>query len=191
MCTCLTCVQTEKMNIYIYICMHMYRLFRFCKLCMCRKTCTSKPLFFGGPLLCLEGLLLFGRCKQDGSAQLEHEGLGAMDVGCFCVAGAALGAPQFDFAWQVQHSEQLQGGPRKSGDDWILWTPAAFAWQAQHLAMEAGCFCVAGAALGAPQSHFAWQAQHLEQLQGRPRRLDAGCFSLAGAALGALQLHFA
>ena len=42
-----------------------------------QHTCTSKPLVFSGPLLCLEGLLLFGRCKQDGSAQLEHEGLGA------------------------------------------------------------------------------------------------------------------
>ena len=27
--------------------------------------------------------------------------------------------------------------------------------------MDAGCFCVAGGALGAPQSHFAWQVQHL------------------------------
>ena len=49
----------------------------------------------------------------------------------FCVAGAALGAPpspfraasaargapQFHFAWQVQHTEHLQRGPRKSGDD--------------------------------------------------------------------------
>ena len=29
--------------------------------------------------------------------------------------------------------DHLQRGPRKSGDDWVLWTPAAFAWQAQHL----------------------------------------------------------
>ena len=36
----------------------------------------------------------------------------------FCVAGAALGAPQCrHFAWQVQHLEHLQRGPRKSGDD--------------------------------------------------------------------------
>ena len=35
----------------------------------------------------------------------------------FCVAGAALGARQCHFAWQVQHSEHLQRGPRKSGDD--------------------------------------------------------------------------
>ena len=30
--------------------------------------------------------------------------------------------------------------------------------------VDAGCVCVAGAALGAPRSHFAWQAQHLEHL---------------------------
>ena len=30
--------------------------------------------------------------------------------------------------------------------------------------VDTGCVCVAGAALGAPQSHFAWQAQHLEHL---------------------------
>ena len=35
----------------------------------------------------------------------------------FCVAGATLGAPQSHFAWQVQHAEHLQRGPRKSGDD--------------------------------------------------------------------------
>ena len=29
-------------------------------------------------------------------------------------------------------------------------------------AMGACCFCVAGVALGAPQSHLAWQVQHLE-----------------------------
>ena len=53
-----------------------------------------------------------------------------MDVDCFCVAGTALGAPQSHFAWQVQHSEQLQRGSRKAG----------------------------------PQSHFALQVQHLEDL---------------------------
>ena len=35
----------------------------------------------------------------------------------FCAASAARGAPQFHFAWQVQHTEHLQRGPRKSGDD--------------------------------------------------------------------------
>ena len=59
--------------------------------------------------------------------------LSSMDAGCLRVAGAALGGPQSHFAWQVQHSEQFERGPRKSGDDWVLWTPAAFAWQVQHL----------------------------------------------------------
>ena len=53
--------------------------------------------------------------------------------GCFCVAGAALGACQCHFAWQVQHLEHLQSGPQKSGDDWVLWAPAAFGWQVRHL----------------------------------------------------------
>ena len=62
----------------------------------------------------------------------------------FCVAGAALGALQAHFVWQVQLLEQIHRGPQKSGDNWVLWTPAAFAWQAQHL------------------EHLAWQVQHLE-----------------------------
>ena len=85
----------------------------------------------------------------------------------FCVAGASVGAP-----------------PDRSAQ----WTPAAFAWQVQHLehlslilrgrcsirstlersaevrrrlnTMVAGCVSVAGAALGAPQSHFAWLVCH-------------------------------
>ena len=77
----------------------------------------------------------------------------------FCVAGhgAALGASQCHFAWQVQHSEHLQGGPRKSGDDWVLWALAAFAWQVQHL--EDLSFWVPWALAA-----FAWQVQHLEDL---------------------------
>ena len=92
--------------------------------------------------------------------------------------------------------------PRKSGDDWVLWTPAACACQVQHLedlslilrgrcntrniflsgaalgdpperstkvrrrlsTVDAGCLCVASAALGGPQSHFARQVQHSEYL---------------------------
>ena len=51
----------------------------------------------------------------------------------FCVAGAALRASDCHLAWQVQHWEHLQRGLRKSGDDWVLWAPAAFAWQVQRL----------------------------------------------------------
>ena len=141
-----------------------------------------------------------------------------MDAGCFWVGGAALGAPQARFAWQVQHSEHLHKAPQKSATSeyygrrtllrgrcstWSTFlklcgsnrTLAAFAWQVQHLEhlrlvlrgrcstrstfielrgslatseyyglMDAGCFCLAGAALGAPQARFAWQVQHLEQL---------------------------
>ena len=35
----------------------------------------------------------------------------------FCVAGAALGAPQTRLAWQMQHLEHLHRGWRKSGDE--------------------------------------------------------------------------
>ena len=34
----------------------------------------------------------------------------------FGVAGAALGAPQSHFAWQVKHLEHLQKGELKAGD---------------------------------------------------------------------------
>ena len=53
----------------------------------------------------------------------------------FCVAGAALGAPQSHFPWQVQHAEHLQRGLRKSGDNSVLWTPAAFAKHLEHLSL--------------------------------------------------------
>ena len=95
------------------------------------------------------------------------------------------------FAWQVQHSEDLHRGRRKSGDKWVLWrrlllrgrcstwsTSDSFCGSGQVSTMDAGCFCmagtalgapqapfcVAGAALGAPECHFAWQAQHVEHL---------------------------
>ena len=57
----------------------------------------------------------------------------------------------------------LQRGPRKSGDDGVLWTPAAFAWQAQHLE-HLSVILHGSAALGAPESHFAWQVQHWKHL---------------------------
>ena len=73
----------------------------------------------------------------------------------FCVAGAALGAPPERSAeyyvprlllrgrcstWRTSVSScvvgaapGLQRGLRKSGDDWVPWAPAAFAWQVRHL----------------------------------------------------------
>ena len=50
------------------------------------------------------------------SAEVRRR-LSIVGAGCFCVAGAALGASPSHFAWQVQHAEHLQRGPRKSGDD--------------------------------------------------------------------------
>ena len=60
--------------------------------------------------------------------------LRTMDAGCFCVARAALGGPQCHFAWQALGAPPER--PRKPGDDWGLWTPAAFAGQVQHSDLE-------------------------------------------------------
>ena len=117
--------------------------------------------------------------------------------GSFCVAGAALGAPQVRFASQVQHLEHLHRGQRKSGDEWCFWAPPHFAWQAQHLEhlrlvlrgrcstwSTSGSFCVAGAALGAPSQRSA-------EVRRRVMTLGAASFCVAGAALGAPQARFA
>ena len=86
----------------------------------------------------------------------------------FCLAGAALGAPDAAFAWQVQHLESLGAAC------------------GQRPPRDRAPFCVAGAALGAPDAAFAWQVQHLESLgaacgQRSPR--DRAPFCVAGAAL--------
>ena len=73
-------------------------------------------------------LLLRGRCSTWGTSV------------SFGVAGAALGASHCHFVWQVRHLENLilrgrcgtrstSRGPLKSGDDCVLRTPAASAWQ--------------------------------------------------------------
>ena len=88
---------------------------------------------------------------------------------------------QSHFAWQVQHAEHLQRGPRKSGDDWVLWTRAAFAWQAQnleHLSLILRGRCstrststksaeVRRRLLWTPIA-FVWQVQHLERMLWTP-----------------------
>ena len=96
------------------------------------------------------------------SAEVRRQ-VSAMDAGCFCVGGAAHGAPQACFAWQVQHLEHLQKGQRKSGNKWrrLPLRGRCSTWSAS------GSFCVAGATLAAPQCHFAWQVQHSEDLGGR------------------------
>ena len=116
-----------------------------------------------------------------------------------CFAGAALrepgrclwstvsAGPRTFCRWQVQH---------------LVHRRLLFAWQVQHLeSLGVACgqrsprdrapFCVAGAALGAPDAAFAWQVQHLESLgaacgQRSPR--DRAPFCVAGAALSAPSL---
>ena len=184
---------------------------------------------------CMAGAVLGAPSSRSADVRRRVMLLGAAS---FCVAGAALGAPQVRFPWQAQHLEHLHRGPRKSGDEWCFWAPSRLAWQAQHLEhlrfvlrgkhstwgvwrrvmlLGAALFCVAGAALGAPQVRFAWQAQHLGHLRfvlrgrrstwstfievrGRPAKSDAfgrclvlrgrrstwstsGTFFAAGAAL--------
>ena len=58
----------------------------------------------------------------------------------FCVASAAVGTP-----------------PERSAEV-----------RRRLNTMDAGCFCLAGAALGGTQSHFAWQVQHLEHCHLTP-----------------------
>ena len=73
---------------------------------------------------CVAGAPLAGRSTSREVCAEVRRRLSTMDA----VAGAALGALQARFAWQVQHLEHLHRGAE---------------------------VCVAGAALGAPQSHFA------------------------------------
>ena len=62
------------------------------------------------------------------------------------MAGAALGAPDAAFAWQVQHLERLGAAC------------------GQRPPRDRAPFCLAGAALGAPDAAFAWQVQHLLEI---------------------------
>ena len=64
-------------------------------------------------------LVLPGRCSTwsiSGSFCVAGAALGAPQAR-FCLARAALGAPQARFAWQVQHLEHLHRGPRGSGEE--------------------------------------------------------------------------
>ena len=128
-------------------------------------------------------------------------------AGDSCVAGAALGAPQgvgctpwrplvsgalpLAFAWQAQHLVLCKGSDVRPGVPWSplgrrsTWCSARgrmYALASLGLRCSAGDFCVAGAALGAPQGvgctpwrplvsaplpvAFAWQAQHLVLCKG-------------------------
>ena len=68
------------------------------------------------------------------------------------------------FAWQAQHLEHLRLFLRGRRSTWSTFIEAAEVWRRVML-LGAASFCVAGAALGAPQARFAWQAQHLEHLR--------------------------
>ena len=110
----------------------------------------------------------------------------------FCVAAAAIGAPQVRFAWHAFGRRFVLRGKcsARSTSGSFFVACAAVAAPSQRSAqvrrrvmcLGAASFCVAGAALGAPQVGFAWQAQNLEHV----RRV-----CVAGAALGAPQVGFA
>ena len=145
-------------------------------------------------------LILRGTCSTPERSAEVRRRLSAMDAGCFCVAGAALGGHQSHFAWQVQHSERLSA---------ILRGRRPLLWQVQHLEdlnviLHGRCSTrtTSRRHLEGHQCHFEWQAQHSEHLsvilRGRcsTRRtrlsaVDGVCFCVAGAALGGPQSHFA
>ena len=123
-----------------------------------------------------------------------------MGAASFCVAGAALGAPGARFAWQAQHSEHLRLVLRSRRSTWNTFTevfgsPATSDAFGRHLTLRgssstwssSASFCVAGAALGASQSHFAVQVKHSASqiLPSRCRTWRSVSFCKAGAALGA------
>ena len=117
--------------------------------------------------------------------------------GLFCVAGAALGAPQVPFfAWQAQHLEHLHRGQRKSATSDDVGRSVVLRGRRSTWSISSS-FCVAGAAHGAPQVLvFAWQAQHLEHLRvvlrgRRSTSSTSGLFCVAGAAVGAPPACFA
>ena len=143
-------------------------------------------------------VILHGRCSTRTTSRRHLEDISVILSGrcgtwsisvSFCVAGAALGGPDWvlwmasAFAWQVQHLEDLSlilRGKRSTRSISVSFCVAGAALGAiaqrslevRHLLLPGRCstwktsvsFCVAGAALGAPQCHFAWQVQHSEHL---------------------------
>ena len=98
-----------------------------------------------------------------------------MDDSCVCVAGAALEARQSHFAWQAQHLEHLRLILRGKCSTWstsrevcgIQYCGRRLRLRGRHSTWSTSVSCcVAGAALGAPQSHFPWQVQHAELHRG-------------------------
>ena len=165
------------------------------------------------------------------SAKVRRQ-LSTMDAGGVCVARPALEPRQSHFAWQAQHSDHLivilrgRCSTRRMSRE-VRRSPATIEYYGRRLLLRGECntwrtsvsFCVAGAALGTPQSHFAWQGAEIGASQGhfalqvqqlvrgspateyygrglllRGRRSiwsTSVSFCVAGAALGAPQSHFA
>ena len=135
---------------------------------------------------CVAGAARGAPAERERSAEVRRR-LSTVDAGCVCVAGAALGAPQSHFAWQAQHLEHLSFAEHlslilrgrcstQSTSREVCGSPATIEHCGRRLRLRGThstwstsvSFCVAGAALGAPQfrgapqSHFAWQVQHAE-----------------------------
>ena len=132
-------------------------------------------------------VILRGRCSPPENLAMVGY---TMDAGCFCVAcrcsswrtsvsfcvaGAALGAPQSHFAWQEQQSDYLSLILRSRCSTWRILQrgPQKCEFYGCQLLLRGRCctwrtsvfFCVAGAVPGASQCHFAWQVQYLEHCQ--------------------------
>ena len=112
------------------------------------------------------------------SAKVRRQ-LSTMDAGGVCVARPALEPRQSHFAWQAQHSDHLivilrgRCSTRRMSRE-VRRSPATIEYYGRRLLLRGECntwrtsvsFCVAGAALGTPQSHFAWQGAEIGASQG-------------------------
>ena len=104
--------------------------------------------------------------------------LSCVDAASFCVAGAAFGARQARSVWQAWHCQNLHRGLR--GNEPVLCgrprVALSFIEVCRSLATSLSCvdaasFCVAGAALGAPQARSVWQAWHFQYSDRGMRKL--------------------
>ena len=97
-----------------------------------------------------------------------------MDAGCVCVAGAALEHVSLILRGRRSTWSTSVSFLRGKCSTWrdVRRSPARIEYCGRRLRLRGGhstwstsaSFCVAGAALGAPQSHFARQVLHAEHL---------------------------
>ena len=96
---------------------------------------------------------------------------------CVCVAPASLGAPQSHFGrsstWSTSVSFCVAGAARGAHPERSAEVPRRLS------TVGTGCVCVAGTALGAPQSHFGRSSTWSTSVS----------FCVAGAAVGAPEFH--